>query len=345
MPGALISESGAALATQEGALFDEPMQVFRPVLGAVVLLLAFCGAGLGLYLLYENEGGGQPFFVTFKDARNLEPGSNVIYRDQVVGRVLEVSAQGSLVVVRATMGSAHASLLREHSRFWVQDPLGKSLLCFDNPQEPGAAAAPGHRFTGRETRPEPDRLPPPRPRRLESKPVWLCEVRVSATLADGAEAVRDERKKSAAVVLRQEGDQAWVLAPAWVGEFQGERRSWQAFVEFAGGETCTASLHKGLDDLCILHVAHTAWRGKTAPFWPEPLAAGQGLALANFKGDFFAAELAGARLEGAGLMEGGYCALVDGANVAGFGLPPSGDSGVRWVAVAGRLEALREALR
>lgn len=326
-------------------MFDEPMQVFRPMLGAAVLLLAFCGAGLGLYLLYETEGGGHPFFVTFKDARNLEPGSVVIYRDQLVGRVHEVSTQGSVVVVRATIASAHTHLLREHSRFWVQAPTGKSLLCFDNPLEPGAAVARSHRFTGLETRPEPDRVPPPRPRRLESKPVWLCEVRVSATLADGAEAVRDERKKTAAAVLRQEGDQAWVLAPAWVGEFQGQRRSWQAFVEFAGGETCTATLHKNLDDLCILHVAHTAWRGKTAPCWPDALAAGQGLALANFRGEFFAAELEGSRLEGAGLMEGGYCALVDGANVAGFGLPSSGDSGVRWVAVAGRLEALREALR
>ncbi len=321
------------------------MRALRPVIGALVLLAVFAAVGGGLYLLYENEGGGIAFSVTFREAKNLEPGSNVIYQDQVVGRVVSVSRDGDLTVVGARLGSTHAAQLREHSRFWVQDPLGKSLLCFDNPLSPGAARGEGSRFKGLESRPEPDRMPPPRSRLLESKPVWLCELRVSATIGVSAESVRDERRKSAAAVVRSEGERAWVLAAAWALSFQGELRSQQLFVEFAGGETCTAELLATVGEFVLLHVAHTAWRGAVAPLWPQPLDEGQGVAVVNFKGEYYSGQLRGGVIDNAGSMEGGYLALVDGANVAGFALPAVGDSGVKWCSAASALVALRAALK
>lgn len=282
----------------------------------------FAAAGLGVYLLYQAEGGGMGFFVTFKDAKNLEPGSNLIYQDQPVGRVVSVEKAGGLFVIQARLSSAHAELLHERSRFWVQDPLGKSLLCFDNPKDCGPVVGEGARFTGLEFRPAPEFMPPPKPRLLEARPAWLCEVRVTATITVG-ENVKDERRKSAAAVVKRNGA-IWVLAPAWVWSFKGEVTARQAFVEFPGGETKTAEVEKEFEGCILVRVEGAAWQGKPAALWAEALAHGQGVAAMNAKGEFFAATLKGQIVEGMGLMEGGYIVCVDGTKVAGFALPPAG---------------------
>lgn len=309
------------------------MNVIRPIIGACVLLAMFAAAALGVWLLYETEGGGVAFSVTFKDARNLEPGSNLIYQDQNVGRVVSVRRDDGLYIIDARLSSRHAELLHERSRFWVQDPLGKSLLCFDNPKDCGPPAGEGARFTGLEARPAPEFVPPPKPRQLDARPAWLCEVRVTATLMVG-DNVKDERRKSAAAVLQHEGG-PWVLAPAWVWRFEGEIRTRQAYVEFAGGETKTAEVEREQDGCILLRVSSSTWQGKAAALWLEPLAAGQGVAAMNFKGEFFPARLKGEVLEGMGMMEGGYAVCVDGVKLAGFALPPRGGSEPRFVVARG----------
>jgi hypothetical protein len=295
----------------------------------------FGAAGLGVYLLYQAEGGGVGFYVTLRDAKNLEPGSNLIYQDRSVGRVVSVDKTGELYVINAQLSSEHEELLHAKSRFWVQDPLGKSLLCFDNPREPGAVVGEGARFVGLESRPAPDYMPPPPPRKLETRPGWLCEVRVTATISLG-ENVKDERRKSAAAVVKRD-DATWVLAPAWVWSYSGEVKARQAFVEFAGGETHTAEVVNVVGAFILLRVEDASWQGKVATLWPDELAQGQGVAAMNTRGEYFAATLKGNTLEGMGEMDGAYIACVDGTKVAGFALPPVGDSGVGFVALTREL--------
>jgi len=314
-----------------GSCFNGRVKIIRPLIGACVLLAMFGAAGLGVYLLYQAEGGGVGFYVTLHDAKNLEPGSNLIYQDRSVGRVVSVDKTGELYVINARLSSEHEELLHAKSRFWVQDPLGKSLLCFDNPREPGPVTGEGARFVGLESRPAPDYMPPPPARKLEARPGWLCEVRVTATITLG-ENVKDERRKSAAAVVKRD-DATWVLAPAWVWSYAGEVKSRQAFVEFPGGETRTAEVVNVMGAFILLRVEDSAWQGKVATLWPDELAQGQGLAAINAKGEYFAATLKGNTLEGMGTMDGAYVACVDGTKVAGFALPPVGESGVGFVAL------------
>ncbi len=301
------------------------------MIGACVLLAIFAGVLGGIYLLMEAEGGGVGFYVTFRDAKNLEPGSNLVYQDQSVGRVVTVEKTGGIYVIEARISSAHSAVLHQGSRFWVQDPLGKSLLCFDNPRDPGPTVGEGARFTGLESRPEPAFMPPPPARKLEARPGWLCEVRVTATLALG-ENVKDERRKSAAAVVKRD-DATWVLAPAWVWSYPGEVKARQAFVEFPGDETRTAEVAKEIGAFILLRVEGASWQGKVATLWPEELQQGQGLAAMNAKGEYFAATLKGATLEGMGAMDGAHVACVDGTKVAGFALPQVADAPARFVAI------------
>jgi hypothetical protein len=316
--------------------FNGLVKIIRPLIGACVLLAIFACVLGGIYLLMESEGGGVGFFVTFHDAKNLEPGSNLVYQDQSVGRVVTVEKTGGVYVIEARISSAHSAVLHQGSRFWVQDPLGKSLLCFDNPRDPGPGVGEGARFTGLESRPDPAYMPPPPARKLEARPGWLCEVRVTATLALG-ENVKDERRKSAAAVVKRD-DATWVLAPAWVWRHEGEIKTRQAFVEFPGGETRTAEVAKEIGAFILLRIEESAWQGTVAKLWIEELAQGQGLAAMNAKGEYFAATLKGGALEGMGLMDGAYIACVDGTKVAGFGLPPVGDSGVRLAAITSTVQ-------
>lgn len=325
-----------AVFSAAGSCFNSRVKIIRPLIGACVLLAMFGAAGFGVYLLYQAEGGGVGFYVTFRDAKNLEPGSNLIYQDRSVGRVVSVDKTGELYVINARLSSEHEELLHAKSRFWVQDPLGKSLLCFDNPREPGPVTGEGARFMGLESRPAPDYMPPLPPRKLEARPVWLCEVRVTATISLG-ENVKDERRKSAAAVVKRDAD-VWVLAPAWVWTYSGEVKARQAFVEFPGGETRTAEVAKEVGAFILLRVEGSAWEGKPATPWIEELAPSQGLAAMNAKGEYFAATLKGATLEGMGLMEGAYVACVDGTKLAGFALPPAGDVGASFVAMARDVE-------
>ena len=320
--------------------FNGPVKIIRPLIGACVLLAIFGGVIGGIYLLMEAEGGGVGFYVTFRDAKNLEPGSNLIYQDRSVGRVVSVDKTGDLYVINARLSSEHEELLHAKSRFWVQDPLGKSLLCFDNPREPGPVTGEGARFTGLESRPAPDFMPPPPARKLEARPAWLCEVRVTATLALG-ENVKDERRKSAAAVVKRD-EATWVLAPAWVWNYAGEIKARQAFVEFPGGETRTAEVAKEIGAFILLRIEESGWQGKVATLWTEELAQGQGLAAMNAKGEYFAATLKGNTLEGMGTMDGAYVACIDGTKVAGFALPPVGDSVSKLISLDGSVRTQLE---
>lgn len=315
--------------------FNGRVKIIRPLIGACVLLAIFAGVLGGIYLLMESEGGGVGFYVTFHDAKNLEPGSNLVYQDQSVGRVVTVEKTGGVYVIEARISSAHSAVLHQGSRFWVQDPLGKSLLCFDNPRDPGPGVGEGARFTGLESRPDPAYMPPPPARKLEARPGWLCEVRVTATLALG-ENVKDERRKSAAAVVKRD-DATWVLTPAWVWRHEGEIKARQAFVEFAGGETRTAEVAKEIGEFILLRVEGASWQGKVATLWPVELQQGQGLAAMNAKGEYFAATLKGATLEGMGSMDGAYVACVDGTSLAGFALPPTPNVEPRFVAIEAKV--------
>lgn len=308
----------------------------RVLLGSLIVAVFAAVAVGGIWLLYQAEGGGVPFTVSLADARGLEAGARVVYRDRMVGRVVAMRVLQGRTLADCRLSSEHAGILRQGSRFWVQENLGGAFLCFDTPTGAGEPLAPGSILEGLAARPDPDEPAEVRPRKLQARPAWLCEVRVSATVREGASMVRDERRKAAAAVVGRREGGVLVLAPSWVLEsFEGELAGHNAFVEFAGGETCVARPSAVADGLALLLVEETSWRGDTATLWHETLPSLQTLALVNFQSDMWLAEYRDGTLAGGLTLVHGCVAMVDGIKLCGFALPAANtQTAPRWIGLA-----------
>lgn len=318
------------------------MRLVHIAVGLLLVAAMAASVVVGLVLLRSSDGNGLPFVVRFDDAGGLQPDHDVVYGDKVVGRVETVA--GGVVTARVAADFAH--YLRRDSRFWVQSNLGAKFLCFDSPPESGPAAQPGAEFIGLPGRPAPtpSQLPPPVPRKLASRPAWLCDVRAVVTLADGNETVRDQARKGAGAIVASVGDYLLVLAPAWLLERSGEAVSERVRVELAGGENLLARPLEVSGGLCVLAVQGSAWRGTPATLWPDALADGQGLVLADHEGMSWAARHSGGQLEFRAALDAGQVAFVDGLNLAGFALPKVGErTGARWVPLNGALTLIETA--
>lgn len=318
------------------------MRLVYITLGTLLVAALAASVVVGLHFLRSADGNGTRFHVELESTSGLGPDDDLLYGDKVVGRV-ELVADSE---VTARIAAEHAGLLREGSRFWVQRTLGAAFLCFDTPSDAGPVAAQGARFRGLTQRPDPlpSQLPPPLPRRLSSRPAWLCDVRAVITLADGTETVTDQVRKSAAAVVARQADYTLVLAPSWLLERSGQAVSERARVELAGGENLVATPLVISGPLCVLAVQGSAWRGTPATLWPEALNDGQGLVLADYAGLSWVARHSGGELEFRAGLEGGHVALVDGLNLAGFALPKVGErTGARWVPLNGALTLIETA--
>ncbi len=316
----------------------------RVLLGLLIVALVAAAAVGGVWLLYQTEGGGVPFTVSLADARGLEPGARVVYRDRMVGRVVALRTHEGRALAECRLSSEHAGILRQGSRFWVQENLGGAFLCFDTPTGAGEPLLPGSILAGLAARPDPDEPAEVRPRKLQARPAWLCEVRVSATVREGASMVRDERRKTAAAVVGRQDEGVLVLAPSWVLEsFEGELAGRNAFVEFAGGETFVARPSARAEDLVLLLVEDKSWPGDVAAIWKDGLPSPQTLALVNFQSDMWPAEYRdGALVRGLTLVNG-CAALVDGVKLCGFALPAANaQSAPRWVGLGAAARLLRD---
>ncbi|MCL4730958.1 MAG: hypothetical protein KJ044_11055, partial [Planctomycetes bacterium] len=318
------------------------MRLVHVTIGALLVCALAAGVVAGLYLLRETDSGGLRVAVRFAENPGLAPDHDVLYGDKVVGRV--ESARDNEVGAR--IAADYADLVREGSRFWVQNTLAARFLVFDSPPSAGPPAVQGARFEGlaRPPEPPPGALPAPTPRKLASRPAWLCDARAVLTLPDGADTVRDQARHSAAAVAHAESGTLLVLAPAWLFENAGAALSARARVELAGGEVASARLVATQGALCVLAVEGSAWRGTVAPLWPHELADGQGLVLADFDGLSWAARHGNGGLEFRAALTGGRVAFVDGLNLAGFALPAVGErTGARWVSLHGALTLLQTA--
>lgn len=310
------------------------MKALRIVTGFALLAALAASVVAGVYVLRAHDGSGLQVVVRFEQPAGLAPDDSVLFGDKVVGRV-EATSDNE---VTARVAAEYAEFVHEGSRFWKQKNLGGSFLCFDTPPNSGPVAQPGRRFAGSTERPAlPDSmLPPPSSRKLAARPAWLCDARVVITLREGEETVRDQARQSAAAVVAREGANLLVLAPSWLWQRDGETAGERARVELAGGENCTASLVEVTGPLCVLAVQGSVWQGPFAQLWPNALADGQGLVLADFTGTSWTSAHARGGLEFRGRLESGNVALVDGLNLAGFALPTVGERyGARWVPLNG----------
>jgi hypothetical protein len=323
------------------------MRVVRIIVGIVVMLLITGGAAAGVWVLYEHGGSGLPIEVSFADGKGIAPRDYVVYGDQIVGRVDTVTDEDGTVVVTARVATEHASLVREGSRFWIDSRLGSAVLNFDRTASAGAQANPGTRFTGLASRPEPDPAlkPPPLARPLSVRPVWLCEVRATITTRIGEQAQQRERKSAGAIVHVSAKGDVLVLCPAWVFEPAGPEISSSYRVEMIGEGTRIARLAHVQGHHALLHVTATAYRESAARLWPNELADGQPLVLADFDGTAYTADLRAGGLDFKGTLLQGNVALVEGVHLAGFALPNVGKaSGARWVSLHGAGDAIDTAL-
>jgi hypothetical protein len=324
------------------------MQLPRIFIGIVVLLALAGAAGGGVWLLYEHVGGGLPIEIEFAEDRGLAPADPVIYGDRVVGRIERVTRGETGVVVHARITAEHAVLAREGSRFWVETRLGSAILHFDRVRNAGPVALPGHRYKGLAARPEPDPdlQPAPLSRPLRARPVWMCAVRTTLTTRLGDEQTLERNRKGAGAIVHAsaQGD-LLILCPAWLIEPAGPLIAQNLRVDLLGEGTRIAQLVYADDELALLFVARTSFREKTAALWPDELADGQGLVLADAGGNAYAAEYRRGGLEFRGSLSEGNLALIDGLNLAGFALPAVGAAiGARWVGLHGAESAVRYAL-
>jgi hypothetical protein len=319
------------------------MRTARIIFGALILIVVLSATLAGVWVLRASGGGGLDVNVAFADTLNLSADDRVIYGDSIVGRVERVH-EG---VVTARIASEHAGLVREGSRFWIQSQPGIAILMFDSPVDSGPMVEPGHRFQGWSERPPPDpkAAPPAVARKLNARPVWLCEVRAVLELAAGADLTETQRRKAAGVIagVRPDGE-LLVLVPSWVVEYSGELAGERYRVELIGGATYVAELLHTRLPFAVLRVPHTEYEGPAAPFWPEALADGQGLLLTDFEGTAYTAMHAEGALELRAKIDQGYVALIEGTNVAGFVVPPVGaNRGASWIPLNGAGDAIAEA--
>ncbi len=323
------------------------MRTLRILVGVVVLLLIAGGVGAGVWVLYEHAGGGLPIEVSFADGKGIAPRDSVVYGDRIVGRVENVTRVGDEVIVHARIAAENATLVRENSRFWIDSRLGSAILNFDRMASAGAAAQPGSRFAGLAERPEPDPdlKPPPLPRPLNIRPVWLCEVRATLSTRTGELLQSRERKGAAAVVHAGDSGDVLVLCPAWLVEPAAEEVTGTIRVEMIGEGTRVAEVLYRQGESAVLLVRGTAYRETAAQLWPSELPEGQPVVLADFDGKAYTGEVRASALEFKGVLPHGTVALVEGVHLAGFALPNVGRaSGARWVSLHGAGDAVAAAL-
>jgi hypothetical protein len=319
----------------------------RVIVGSMVVLVLTAGVAAGVWMLYEHAGGGLPVEVSFTDGKGIAPRDSVVYGDRIVGRVDRVDDSGQGVLVRALIAAEHAELVRERSRFWIDGRIGSTILHFDRTSDAGAAAQPGQRFTGLSARPEPDPelQPPPLPRPMKTRPVWLCEVRATLVTRVGEEETQERNRYSAAAVVHANGQgDLLILCPSWVIEPAGPLITQSVRVELIGEGTRVADLLCRQGEHAVLYLGATAYREKAATLWPTELPDRQPLVLAAFDGTAYTCEMRGGELDFRGTIAGGNVALVDGLNLAGFAVPAVGRAGARWIGLHGAGSAIDDAL-
>lgn len=305
------------------------MRPVRILLGTLALAALAASSVAGLFVLHKADPAGLAFTVHLPAGHELEGGCDVIFGDKVVGRIDDVAGDAALVRIEPL----HAPLLRQHSRFWVQEAPGDDLLCFDTPPDAGAPALPAAEFVALAARPQLSQaeMPPPSPKKLETRPLWLCEVRVVSTLREGEQSVREVARKSAGAVLQQRPDGALlVLAPAWLLAHDGELAAQRARLELAGGALHSLVLLERDHELAVLLAQGSEYDGPAAQPLALPLPPEQELLLAGFDGTAWPASWSG-ELRFQGVITDGFAALAN-ERLAGFVLPPVGRTmGGRWI--------------
>lgn len=323
------------------------MREIRVVVGAVLLIAVAAGVVAGVWVLRQAGGGGLPVTVTFADDQGLSIDDDVIYGDQIVGRVDDITEDNGEVRIDARIAADHANLLREGSRFWIEETLSGAVLIFDTPLAAGRKATPGARFDGLEVRPEPDPdvAPLQAPRNLDDPPDWLCEVRVTLDLDDGTEfGVTQRRKVTGAVVETFDNGELLVLAPSWVAQYSGDLLDETFRIELSGGTNLVAEPLNIRLPFIVLLAREADYAGGAAPLWPEPVADDQALILTDFEGRALTGVHEEGGVEVVAEVGQGLLAMIDGTKVAGFAIPPVGKSfGVTWVPLNGAGIALDEA--
>lgn len=324
------------------------MRALRIIAGALVLLLLAGGVAAGVWVLYEHGGGGLSIEVEFADARGLSGGDAVIYGDRVVGRVESVTRGPEQSLVRARVATEHAVLVREGCRFWIDSRLGAAILIFDRVRDAGPVVAPGRRFQGLASRPEPDRAlrPPPTSRPLSARPAWLCAVRATLTTrASDGQTLERSRKGAGAVISANEHGDLLILCPFWIVEPAGPLIEKAVRVDVLGEGPRVAQIIEVSAAHAVLYVPQTAYREGAAGLWPNALSDGQGLVLASAAGTAYVAEFYDGGLDFRGGLQESNVVLIDGLNLAGFALPAVGAAtGARWVSLHGALSLIESAL-
>jgi hypothetical protein len=315
------------------------MRTVRIILGSLVLVALAASVVLGVWVLREHTGGGLPVEVAFDDISSLAPRAHVFYGDQQVGRVEHIKRANTGYVVRVRIAAEHASLVRERSRFWIEDHWQITLLRFDRTSDAGPQAQPGATFSGLAQPPDPDPalMPPPAARPLRVRPVWTCVVRATVASRVGRDEVleRSRRAAGAVVEVRTDGD-LLILTPAWVVEPQGELIARAVRVEIIGEGVRLAEVLAVHERHAVLYVPATEYRQPPAQLWPHELGPDQVLVLASAEGSGRTAVYTGGQLQFRAVLGQGHVALIEGTRLAGFAVPPVGaDTGAEWVSLHG----------
>jgi len=318
------------------------MRAIRITAGAILLIGLTTAALVGVWYLRQAGGGGLQVTVEFADTKALAADDDIIYGDQIVGRVESVDAG----VVTARVAADHASLLRENSRFWIMSRMGASVLIFDTPRDGGAQAQPGRTYSGLPEAPAPDPAfaPPATPRKLNARPSWLCELRANLSLSAGGDLAEVQRRKVTAVIagVRENGE-LLVVAPSWAVEYSGTLVGETYRVELNGGASHEAEILATRLPFVVMLVRHTGYKGNAAPFWPDELADNQGLLLVDFEGSAYTVSHKSGEVALRARIEQGFVAFIEGTNVAGFALPNIGADGARWLPLHGVGNAMEDA--
>ncbi len=300
------------------------MTGIRTWIGLVLVLGLTAAAGVGVWAFYETEGGALTFHVTFKDAHGLEPGDDVTHADTVVGRIESVENTDNGVRVTAFLGARHVHVLRDDSRFWVHDALGGSILMFDTPAPGGPRVDNDAEFTGFEKRPptEASQMPPQRERFRQTRPVWLGELRCVTVTFETEEQTFTVDRTSSCVVVAQQDDDLLALAPAWVAPEVDDLIERRARIELLGSEIRNVTVVARGNDLIIVRVPASRWRGKRATL--GVCKTGTKVELLSFEGGWFVGEKTddGLHLH-ASLTDARV--VVAGSHVIGFALPRVGE--------------------
>ncbi|MDC1141978.1 hypothetical protein OAU50_02715 [Planctomycetota bacterium] len=305
------------------------MRSRRIAIGLLLVGVFVFLAGAGIVVLRESLGGGVRFTVTFQDTQSLEVDDDLVYGDKIVGRVTDIKGN----VVHAVIEADKSDLIHEDSRFWIVSNVA-ALLQFDTPARSGDVIQNAHKFTGFESRPEPDpdSLPPQQARPLTAIPTWLCEIRATFKTEDEAEVMLSiKRKATAAVVQVTNEGHAIVLAPSWIHDVAGAIDS-TYLIELQGDETRLAELLDTDGKLSRFVVYDAGYSGSVANLFTDTLPDTQTLLLTNHDGSSYKVKFKSNEVDLRLVPEVGLLALVDGFKVAGFATPLRGHRyGAKWI--------------